>query len=280
MTSPGTVEQYWTGVASQLQVEAAVFNRLVGHNGEMGRANELALIALLTQLLPANVDVGTGVIIDSHGGRSKQTDVIIYLRHSQPRILAQSTQLLFPVETVVAAFEVKTMVDTAAVADVAAKCRSVRDLCPSQGYATPVFGMFGFQVANSPSARANELNELDGPSSPDLACVLNPGLVGFGSSGNLGMSLVPLHDMDSSGARISRQWVRYEGSGSAVVRNGTTYPVARLTPYGPRYVFEPGRALLLFVEAILSRIASNAQTDGAWLTNYLPDVARETESPA
>lgn len=280
MAGPGIVEQYWTGVATQLQVEADIFNRLVEHRGETGRANELALARLVSRLLPTEVDVSTGVLIDSAGRRSKQTDLIVYLKGSQPQILAQSTQLLFPVETVVAALEVKTTVDSAAIEDAAEKVERIRALRPVNGTQGPATGLFGFSAAGTPSARASELNALSPERRPDLACILTPGLVGASTTQGLAMSLVPLHETDESEARISRTWVRAPDEGAMVVRGGTSYPVSRLTPYATeRYVFEPGRALLLFAEALLSAISSRTQIDGAWLSAYLPDIAREVEPP-
>jgi hypothetical protein len=279
MSQPGTVERYWTGVATQLQVEAGVFNRLVGHNGEMGRANEIALSQLLTRLLPATVDVGTGVVIDSSGGKSLQTDLIVFLRGTQPQILSQSTQLLFPIETVVATFEVKTKVDTDQIDDSGKKCASVRALKPTGDHPAPLTGLFAFEAAGSPSSRAAELNGLDPSERPDVACILTPGLVGVGGVDGLDMGHVPLHDVNSDGARVSRTWIAANDEQASVVRGGTTYPVSRFSLRGARYIFEPGRALLLFAEALLKGIALRAGTGGSWLSEYIPDVAREVVLP-
>lgn len=277
LNQPGIVEQYWTGVASQLQVEAEVFNRLVGHNGEMGRANELALAQLATRLLPSTVEVGTGIIIDSSGARSKQIDVIVYERVSQPQVMAQSTQLLFPVETVVAALEVKTTVDAAAVADAGAKFASVKQLTPKGGRQVPLTGFFGYSASGSPSSRAQEVNDLGEMEEPDISCVLNPGLAGTAASGGLG--LVPLHVVGADGKRMDLSWVEAAGSGSWEVRGSHSYPVSRLVNNGTRYVFEPGRALLIFAQALSAGIASRTHAESGWLDSYLPEIARQIVLP-
>lgn len=283
MSQPSIVEQYWTGVASQLQVEANVFNRLIGHNGEMGRANEIALSQLVTSLLPSSVGIGTGIVFDSKGGRSKQMDLIVFERASQPQIMAQSTQLLFPVETVHAVVEVKTTVDSEAIVDAGKKAESLRLLQPTDDSPIPLFGFFGYACSNAPSARAQELNSLPSDKQPDIACVLDPGLVGGLSDEGLNMGLVPLHALDASGVRQSRTWQTVPGGtpGPRLSVGGLNYPISRLAPNATqRYVFEPGRALLLFGKALLDSLAPRTTVQAGWLASYLPEVALEIVSPA
>lgn len=275
---PSVVEQYWTGVASQLQVEAGVFSRLVGHNGEMGRANELALTQLVTSLLPAGAGVGTGVVIDSEGGRSAQTDLVIYDKGAQPQILAHSTQLLFPVETVFAVVEVKTTVSSAEIHDAGRKFASVRKLVPAGAGRVPLAAFFGYSATSAPSARAGELNALPAEQSPDVACILDPGVVSSRSGHELKMGMVPLHAVDDSGARQSRQWI-YQSRPGRSVHGDTSYPVAGLQTYKDWVVFEPGRALLLFAEGLLRALSERTGWNVSWLTAYVTDVARETVIP-
>jgi len=82
------VEQYWSGVATRLQAEVEVFNRLIGHAGEQGRQKEVALVSILERLLPRRVGLGSGLLIDSTGGRSKQSDAVLFDDGDQPKILA------------------------------------------------------------------------------------------------------------------------------------------------------------------------------------------------
>jgi hypothetical protein len=278
MPSIGVVEQYWTGVASQLQVEAEVFSRLVGHNGEMGRANEIALAQLVTRLVPASFGVGTGVVIDRDGGRSKQCDLIIYEQASQPQLLAQSTQLLFPIETVRMVIEVKTTVTSAAVEDAAEKAKSVRNLRSSREGGPPAFGLFGYQASGAPSARALEINELPDDSRPDLVCVLVPGLAtSLEDPSRVGM--VPLHATNEAGERVSRAWIPQEGTDTWVVRGATRYPVSRFNTAALRHIFEPGRALLIFAKLALDQLDLRSESESSWLGEYLPEIAREVELP-
>ena len=271
------VEQYWSGVAQRLQVEVDIFNRLIGHNGEMGRANELALAELLKSLLPTSVGIGTGVVIDSSGSRSAQSDLIVYDRNLQPQLLAQSTQLLFPIETVLAVIEVKTTVDERAVLDVGEKGLLIRNLVDSRpGGLSPVYGLFGYQVAGSAATIARSVLKLDQKRQPDLVCIVRPGVLGKREK-SMEMHLVPLHERVGE-SRKSGEWAKpVESKGAQTTIGGSIYPVSRFEPNGAtRYVFEPGRALLLFCNQLLLELEARGVAGRNWLMNYLPDVARET----
>src|SRR5689334_7168010 len=100
------LEAYWTGVLQRLRAEVDIFSRLVNHMGERGRMNELALAALLEGFVPDRTGVGTGLLIDSLDYQGPQTDVILFDQANQPAVMAQSTQVLFPVEVVQATIAV------------------------------------------------------------------------------------------------------------------------------------------------------------------------------
>ena len=281
MNELSTVEEYWSGVSQRLQVEADVLNRLVGHNGEFGRANELSLAQLLTNLLPASVGVGTGVVIDSKGNRSAQSDIIVYDKSMQPQILAQSTQLLFPVETTVAVIEVKTSINGEAVNDVGAKAEKLRGLSDSRrGAVPPAFVLFGYTCTGAPATRASELEALPKQRQPDLVCVVKPGMVARHrpASEPLSMQFVPLHSR-VNGLRVGRTWKRPDDSERTyALINGSVFPIARFAANAKdRYVFDPGRALLLFCNDVLETLATRGKSGSNWLTNYLPGAASETE---
>jgi hypothetical protein len=278
MPSIGIVEEYWTGVASQLQVEAETFSRLVGHNGEIGRANEIALTRLVGRLIPSKFGVGTGIVIDKYGERSQQCDIIVYDQGSQPQLLAQSTQLMFPIETVRMVIEVKTTLNAEAVADTAEKVSSFRALRSSRTTDAPAFGLFAYQAHGAPSSRAREINALSQDRRPDLTCVLVPGLASHvGERSTVG--LVPLHDISSSGERVSRSWIEDSSTSPWVTRGAVRYPVSRFQPSGTRYIFEPGRALLIFASALMKELERVDQVTESWLENYLPEIAQQVVIP-
>src|SRR4051794_13121380 len=122
------VQDYWDGVLQRLRAEVGVFSRLIRHRGEQGRENEAAFARLLTSFVPQRLGVGTGLLIDSKGGSSRQLDIVLFERSDEPAVLAQTNQLLYPVESVVACIEVKTRLSTSEIDDCAAKGASVRML--------------------------------------------------------------------------------------------------------------------------------------------------------
>jgi hypothetical protein len=275
------IEQYWTGVTQRLQVEADVFNSLVRHNGEMGRANEISLMNVLSSMLPSSLGVGTGVIFDHEGNRSSQTDIILFDRAKHPQILAQTTQLLFPVETVVMALEVKTTLTPGLVEEFAEKKRSFNSLGDSRpGVEKATFGIFGFDCSGAVASIAKTVCEQVKAERPDITCVINPGIVGSaGSSVPFVPELVPLHAIDATGEKIAGSWREVTKAESAYLEEDRSiYPLTALKAYGRTYYAgEPGRALLLFCDLLLADLAGRGYIDHHWLANYLPQLAKETQ---
>lgn len=275
------VEEYWSGVSQRLQTEVDVINRLVKHNGEVGRANENSLSTLLREMLPSSIGVGTGIVIDSSGRRSKQTDIILFDVSNQPQMLAQTTQLLFPIETVLMAVEVKTTLDAAAVQDVGEKCSALRELEDSRGCQGPALGLFSYHCSGAAASIGIALKDLGFNKRPDVSCIVNPGIIGLPDTeaGEGGVHFVPLHDRDEFGERISEQWAMPpdEHKGAYVAYGESLYPISRLLPKArERYVFDPGRALLLFCSEMLTVLATKKVVEVNWLQHYLSGTARET----
>ncbi|WP_457807629.1 DUF6602 domain-containing protein [Kushneria sp. EE4] len=79
------------------------------HQGVKGNVLELLIGQLFEPLLPADVGVGTGQIIDSYNGEmSGQIDIILYDRAILPPILMDKKVGIFPIESVLYTIEVKT----------------------------------------------------------------------------------------------------------------------------------------------------------------------------
>ncbi len=268
------VEEYWAGAVQRLQVEVDVFNRLIGHAGEQGRENELALSRVLQNLIPRRLGVGSGIIIDSKNNRSKQTDIIIYDSADQPTLLAQTSQVIFPVETVYAAVEVKTTLTPEELRDCGAKRDKLLELSPTDDR-YPTFVVLAYAASMSPGAAARNILAL-AEGKPDLLCILDPGIVSgaavVGETYRIG--LTPLHERDEQGERIAGTWVRpMEDKPVRLHRFGFSYPLTLLK--GDRITGEPGRALLLFLDALLRILAQQRAIPSPALTDYLTPVARE-----
>ena len=78
------------------------------HKLTKGQLRELFLQGLLKHFLPEYLGVGTGIIINTKGHQSKQTDIVIYDGRILPPLLVAGDPNIFPIEAVVAAVEVKS----------------------------------------------------------------------------------------------------------------------------------------------------------------------------
>jgi hypothetical protein len=83
----------------------------IAHLGMRGRFRELLIDNLLSPWLPASVQIGTGVVIDSEGRCSAQQDVVLYDQALMPSILAsgRAPDGVFPINAVLACVEVKSV---------------------------------------------------------------------------------------------------------------------------------------------------------------------------
>jgi hypothetical protein len=277
MSNRGIVEEYWGGVARRLQIEVNTFNRLIEHNAEVGRENELSLVRIVEQFVPPSVGIGSGIVFDSAGNRSKQTDLIFFDRGGQPQLLAQTSQMLYPVETVLLTVEVKTTVDTAAIEDFAEKSTALQKLVPASGNKSPGFGFFGYSCALSPATAGRTFSELSEEVLPDLLCIVDPGIIGKRTRPGFEVGFVPLHEVEN-GQRISNKWRYSEDLENATeVIGEQTFPLFAPEPRSKeRICGDPGRALLLFCEALLAHFGSVSAGTPGWFSAYLTGVARET----
>ncbi|MFG3603757.1 DUF6602 domain-containing protein [Micromonospora chersina] len=256
------VEEYWTGVLRRLQAEVGIFNDLITHQGEKGRANELSLAQMISRLIPQRYAVGSGVLIDSQDSSSSQTDIVIFNQTDEPALLAQSTQVLFPIENVALCVEVKTTVGKEEIEDALSKRDSMLDLKPVTGR-FPAYALVGFEGESSVDTLAKHLE--DGDRRLDLALILREGIVAGNSSlltdirqpqdegYKVGMTCLDpklqqqlLAEADT---RSPKSYLNY------VQNDGTLYPVVR-RQNREKVVTDPARALLLFCDALLRILAS------------------------
>lgn len=88
------------------QTEAA---KLLTHPGVKGEIIEILLSDLFRPLLPADVGVASGQIVDCYANSpSSQQDVIIYDKSILPPVLYEGSKGLIPIESVLYTIEVKT----------------------------------------------------------------------------------------------------------------------------------------------------------------------------
>jgi hypothetical protein len=118
---------------------ARIGRRLVGEFDDAGQAGTPGLIGSarehparksLERLLPGAVGVGTGLVIDSYGGVSKQQDIVVFGQAWCPVFSINDTPeaTFYSCEGVVAAGEVKSGLGTKELEDAFAKIASVKRL--------------------------------------------------------------------------------------------------------------------------------------------------------
>ena len=98
--------------------------------GLVGSAREAPTRKRLEHLLPGGIAVGSGCVIDSHGGTSKQMDVVLYEKHLCPEysINDDPATTYYPCEGVIAVGEIKSSMASTDLEDTFAKIASVKKL--------------------------------------------------------------------------------------------------------------------------------------------------------
>jgi hypothetical protein len=291
----GIVEEYWSGVVQRLQAEVDVFARLVKHRGEQGRENELALARVFEALLPQRLGIGSGLLLDAQDRYSRQTDLVVFEAANDPAILAQTTQLLFPIESVLACVEIKTRLTPNDVSnDFVAKMQALQELTSSRahvdGTARPLFALFAYELSMQGSTLVQRLRNLEAAQRPDLLCIVRHGVIGGASS----LLTVDVMGMEPDNAECSGVDADYElvqtlvtdeeGSvhvlpdapGDIVEIGGRTHNVV---PHGDGLAgADAARALLIFADALLKAVAAKQGLPAPTLSAYLTGDVRSAWS--
>ncbi len=262
-----------------------MFNRLIAHQAERGRENELSLARLLENLIPGRFGIGTGLLFDGRGKYSKQMDLLLFDRIDSPTILAQTNQLLYPVEEIRLCIEIKSRLVKAGVEDAAKKKDSVQALQPAEQYRSPTFALFAYDADTAPETVGQHLASLADARKPDLTCVLDPGILAGqrrlldpssdDSSHMCGLTL--LHELDPDGARMRGRYVVADPTKGydRQAHNGSVYPVVDFN--GQQVLSDPSRALLLFCEAFIRLLAEQESRPRPVLSHYLDAPYRDIQ---
>ena len=133
--------------------------------GTVGDAMEQPVRDQLEQILPRGIAVGEGFVIDSGGGTSRQTDVILYERDICPRFSVNNTPetTYYPCEGVIAVGEIKSTLDRRSLENAFQKIASVKKL---QRRATHEF--MPHPTSGKPIAQQRSYGSLQTPSIIDI----------------------------------------------------------------------------------------------------------------
>ena len=96
----------------------------------VGAAMEQPVRQQLEQILPRGIGVGSGFVIDSTGGTSRQTDIVLYEKDICPVFSINDTPetTYYPCEGVIATGEVKSILNRKELRDAFEKISSVKEL--------------------------------------------------------------------------------------------------------------------------------------------------------
>ena len=98
--------------------------------GQVGSAREAPTRNKLKHLLPSGVAVGSGFVIDSYGGTSRQMDIVLYEEQFCPvfSINDDPATTYYPCEGAIAVGEIKSDIVSAEVDDIFTKVASTKRL--------------------------------------------------------------------------------------------------------------------------------------------------------
>ena len=98
------------------------------HPGEFGRYRENICKQFLKFVTPARLDIGTGFIINTSNKVSHQCDIIVYDAQHTPLLESEEKQFFFPVETIAAVGEIKSVLSKTTLSEAIQKLAQVKVL--------------------------------------------------------------------------------------------------------------------------------------------------------
>jgi hypothetical protein len=100
------------------------------HAGLKGRIREIFVKDLLRPILSADFVAGSGLVVDSIGGTSREADVVIFDRFHVPAVLYKEDEGYFPIEGVCYYGEIKSKLTKPELRDALEKFRTFTALNP------------------------------------------------------------------------------------------------------------------------------------------------------
>jgi hypothetical protein len=156
------------------------------HLGLRGRFREIFVNDLLSPLLLPGQFVGTGVIVDSVGGESAQTDIVVCDKSILPPTLFNEQEGYFPLEACLYAIEVKSRLNSNELKESIEKANRLWSLRPLVDPFRPVPVLFAFGSDLRTGDMEDELDryfraDQDGKTSPRIPvfCVSQRGYAYF-----------------------------------------------------------------------------------------------------
>jgi hypothetical protein len=98
-------------IRAEAAVAAAQAAASIDHPGLKGELCEIVMRDLLRPLLPADIALGTGLIIAANNDQSREQDVVLIDRSIVPPVVFEGATGIYPIESVLFAIEVKKKLD-------------------------------------------------------------------------------------------------------------------------------------------------------------------------
>lgn len=265
--APPAVQRYWKAVSNILRTESQDIAGLITHSGTRGTADENSIIKVLGQVLPPSTRVSNGEVIDADGKVSAQMDALVLSNTSHPILFGQTPdELIFPVESVLLAIEVKgNLSKTDVEEDIVEKVRK-HQMLSSPDHPLPVFAVFAHEATSHPKTVAKWFHGLPEDARPEFFLVNDAALFGI------------LDPNSADGYEIFMPFAPKAGEGDSK-------PVAELggaepgfwrplnLPMGDQVRVDHGAGMLLFVKAVLDVLSERGYADVGWLERYLDKVS-------
>jgi hypothetical protein len=124
--------------------------KLMPHHGERGRIAEEIIKNVLERILPKRFSIGTGVVFSATGQVSSQTDIVIYDNFFNSPVLSEFGSCMFPVETVFATIEVKSILDKRELRESMDSIMRMRSVGSQRHYVVPGFVEQGGALVSAP----------------------------------------------------------------------------------------------------------------------------------
>lgn len=177
----------------------------IPHSLDKGRERENIVKEFLINSLPKQFSVGYGFIYSAKKQKSPQEDIVVYDELNNPLLSRFVTLQLFPIESVYAVIEVKSMLNKEKLKESFDNIKAVKRLTRVGGFTKTLHGtvvyppppppigiVFAFNSTRLATLKKN-LKEFQYNVDPscwvDIICVLNKGVIFFGDAQILSLNL-------------------------------------------------------------------------------------------
>lgn len=177
------IKNYFTTISKKIQLESDLIAKSFStHRPSSGQNKEKLVLELLERSLPSRYVVDSGLIVDSEGGHSHETDLLIADGLNDFSFFSKTFKSIWFVESVYAAIEIKSMLGSAELDDAIEKCRCFKKLKRKFDESTKpqitdsLFAIWGFECCSNESMKksvSEKISNIPVDEQPDIIVVSN-----------------------------------------------------------------------------------------------------------